>query len=136
MLLDLYLKETSVLAIRHQQVLEEARARIQHGETLSDLEQAGVVHILQVLIENAIGKAKQLLKSQHNVVPTSAYDTFHALVSAKQLDADTLDEWNAIIGLRNRIVHEYMNLDMSKVLEMVKAQKYQLITDFLLAPAV
>ena len=38
-----------------------------------------VLHALQVLIENAIGKGKQLLKAQRQPVPISAYDTFKAL---------------------------------------------------------
>ena len=34
----------------------------------------------------------------------------------------------------NRIVHDYMNIDMLRVLELVKKEQYRFITDFLLAP--
>jgi len=34
--------------------------------------------------------------------------------------------------LRNRIVHDYMNVDMSKVMELVASEKDKFITEFLL----
>lgn len=41
----------------------------------------------------------------------------------------------AIIGLRNRIVHEYMNLDISRVLKLIEQKNYEIVTEFLLSPA-
>jgi len=55
-------------------------------------------------------------------------------VAINQLDAEAAQQWSAIIGLRNRIVHEYMNLDMRQVLAVVKEAKYQRVIDFLRAP--
>jgi uncharacterized protein YutE (UPF0331/DUF86 family) len=43
------------------------------------LEQSGVLHALQILIENSIGKAKHLLKQANKLVPVSAYDAFASL---------------------------------------------------------
>lgn len=45
---------------------------------------------------------------------------------------ESLPAWNAVIGLRNWIVHGYMNVDMSKVLELVAPRGDKFITDFLL----
>ena len=131
---DLYLKETAVLANQYQKRLQQVTLRLQQNHPLSDLEAAGVIHTLQILIENAIGKAKQLLKYYNQPIPASAYDTMRALVDIHQITPEQLDEWYAIIGLRNRIVHEYMNLDVKRVLEVVKQEKYRLVTTFLLAP--
>ncbi len=107
---------------------------INGGITLSPLEQNGVLHALQVLIENAIGKAKHMLKFKKEHVPVSAYDTFSSLVRIKILPESQLPLWNAIIGLRNRIVHEYMNIDMEHVLQLVKQQDYKFVVEFLLNP--
>ena len=63
MRLDIYLKETQQLAEVNGDVMEEVRQRLLKGEKLSRLEQSGVLHVLQVLIENAIGKAKHTLSS-------------------------------------------------------------------------
>ena len=86
----------------------------------------------QVLIENAVGKAKQLLKAHGEPVPVSAYDAFTALARCGEIDVATLSAWNSVIGLRNRIVHDYMNVDMNKVLELVMSGSDKFITEFLL----
>lgn len=131
---ELYFRETADLARRHGALLDEARQIMAAGESLSDLETNGVLHTLQVLIENAIGKAKQTLKLAGEPVPTSAYDTMRAMVRINQIDAGHFSHWAAIIGLRNRIVHEYMNLDVDRVLQLVRDRDYMLVLDFLLAP--
>ena len=75
MRLDLYQAETAQIASEYSSLLDEARQQLSAGGTLSRLEQNGVLHALQVLIENAIGKAKQILKAviksypQHDLGP-------------------------------------------------------------------
>lgn len=134
MRLDLYQAETSQIAKEHSSLLDEARQQMSEGKTLSRLEQKGVLHALQVLIENAIGKAKQILKARGESVPVSAYDALKALVQINIISEADLAEWNAAIGLRNRIVHEYMNLDIERVLELVRADQHHFVTLFLLMP--
>lgn len=134
MSLDLYQQETANLARHKSMLLNEARQSLLTGKKLTPLEEEGVLHALQILIENAIGKTKHILKSADEPIPTSAYDSVQALARIGQLQQEQLSEWNAIIGLRNRIVYEYMNLDIGKVLTLVEQQKYQIIVDFLLAP--
>lgn len=131
MRLDLYQAETARIANEQSALLILAR-EIMAQRSLSLLEQGGVLHALQVLIENAIGKAKQLLKARNESVPVSAYDAFVALGRLGEIDMQSLPAWNAVIGLRNRIVHDYMNVDMGKVLELVTSGKDKFITEFLL----
>lgn len=133
MRLDLYLAETAHIAREQGALLDEARAKLLAGETLSRLEQNGVLHALQVLIENAVGKAKQTLKAAAEPVPVSAYDAFAALARCGGVREDELPAWNAVIGLRNRIVHDYMNVDMVRVLELVCLGRHEFVTAFLLA---
>ncbi|WP_306534100.1 DUF86 domain-containing protein [Geobacter sp.] len=134
MRLDLYQAETALIAQEQGALLDEARTTILSGGTLSRLEQNGVLHAIQVLVENAIGKAKQLLKAAGKQVPLSAYDSFFGLTELGTVKTSDLTDWNAIIGLRNRIVHDYMNIDMPRVLELVKNEQYRFVTDFLLEP--
>lgn len=132
MRLDLYQAETALIAQEQSALLDEASATLLAGGTLSRLEQNGVLHAIQVLVENAIGKAKQLLKVSGKQVPLSAYDSFLGLTELGIVKNSDLTFWNAAIGLRNRIVHDYMNIDMPRVLELVKNGQYRFITDFLL----
>ncbi|MEQ1591139.1 MAG: DUF86 domain-containing protein [Thiobacillaceae bacterium] len=135
MRLDLYQAETARIAAEQAALLTLAR-ELMAQRSLSLLEQGGVLHALQVLIENAIGKAKQLLKAHNEPVPVSAYDTFSALARCGEIDMVTLPAWNAVIGLRNRIVHDYMNIDMTKVMQLVASRDDGFITDFLLKAVV
>lgn len=132
MRLDLYQAETARIAAEQAALLSQARELMAQGRMLNALEQSGVLHALQVLIENAIGKAKQLLKAHNEPVPVSAYDAFAALARCGDIEVENLPDWNAVIGLRNRIVHDYMNVDMNKVLELVVSSRDKFITDFLL----
>ena len=134
MRLDLYQTETALIAQQQTSLLDEAAERLQSGSSLSRLEQNGVLHAIQVLVENAVGKSKQLLKASEKQVPLSAYDSFVGLAELGYINEQKLPAWNAAIGLRNRIVHDYMNINMQWVLELVKNDQYRFVTDFLMTP--
>ena len=134
MRLDLYAQETRRLASELGGVLAEVRQLLQAQHSLSKLEQSGaLLHAIQVLTENSIGKAKVILKSQGQTVPVSAYDAFSKLHSLGYINADQLRDWTAAIGMRNRIVHEYLNVSMAVVEEIIVKRQYQLQIDFLMA---
>lgn len=131
MQLELYQVETARIASQQSALLAQARVMLEQNHALSPLEQSGVLHALQILIENAIGKAKQWLKAQNQTVPISGYDAFSALAQYGLIAQTDLPDWNAVIGLRNRIVHDYMNMDMNQVLALVASGREKFITDFL-----
>ena len=133
MRLEIYAEETRRLASELGGVLAEVRQLLQAQHTLSKLEQSGALHAIQVLTENSIGKAKVILKSQGQTVPVSAYDAFSKLHALGYINADQLRGWTAAIGMRNRIVHEYLNVSMTVVEEIIVKQYYQLQIDFLIA---
>ena len=132
MRLDVYQAETLQVVAEQGALLDTARSLMAQGRVLSPLEQAGVLRALQVLIENAIGKAKHLLKAKGVAVPVSGYDAFANLVSQQLIDAEDLPQWNAAVGLRNRIVHDYMNIDMEQVLALVANKHDAFVREFLL----
>jgi uncharacterized protein YutE (UPF0331/DUF86 family) len=131
---DLYHAETKRIASEQGALLDEASARLKSLQPLTALEQNGLLHGLQVLIENAIGKAKQQLKVRGEVVPVSAYDAFTALARLGIIEKENLPAWHGIIGLRNHIRFDYMNMDMDRILDLVKDRRHGFIVDFLMAP--
>ena len=134
MRLDLYQAESERIANEQMVLLAEAKQRILAGAPLSRLEQSGVLHALQVLIENAIGKAKHTLKSAGEPVPVSAHDAFVSLEQHGGISWQELQQWNSAIGLRNRIVHDYMNIDIQLVYELITNDRFQFIAAFLHKP--
>lgn len=134
MRLDLYQAESERIANEQMALLEEAKQRILSGAPLSRLEQSGVLHAFQVLMENAIGKSKHLLKSAGEPVPVSAYDAFANIEQHGDINSQELQQWNSSIGLRNRIVHDYMNIDMQLIYELITNDRHQFIAAFLRKP--
>ena len=64
----------------------------------------------------------------------SGYDAFAQLQRDHLISPEAMREWTAAIGLRNRIVHDYLNVDMAVIETLIKEQKYLLQVQFLLAP--
>lgn len=133
MRLDLYQAETERIASEQAFLLDEAQARLAAGKALSRLEESGVLHALQVLIENAIGKAKNQLKALGKPVPVSAHDAFSSLLRLGLL-SESAGRWSSIVGIRNRIVHDYMNIDMAIIRSLVIAGQYRFVVDYLRSP--
>ncbi|MBZ9539602.1 DUF86 domain-containing protein [Modicisalibacter tunisiensis] len=83
---------------------------------------------LQLLTEACIGIAKQRLKSLGVVVPSDARQTFSKLKSLGHDDSGI--PWNKVIGLRNALVHDYLNLDAEIVETIIRRRDYQNLVDF------
>ena len=67
--LEIYQQQTERLILLHGRILAEATERLLNGKALSPMEEQGVLHSLQVVIENSIGKAKHYLKHLGLKVP-------------------------------------------------------------------
>ncbi|TFH87412.1 DUF86 domain-containing protein [Billgrantia azerbaijanica] len=83
---------------------------------------------LQLLTEAGIGIAKQRLKSLGAVVPSDARQAFAKLQALGHDSSDT--PWNKVIGLRNALVHDYLNLDAEIVESIIRRRDYQKLFDF------
>lgn len=132
MKIELYQAETEKMCRFHQNILDEAKQRLEANDPFSNMEKLGIIHALQVLIENAIGKAKHLLKMKQQTVPVSAHDVFQLLQQLNLID--NLEKWNKIIGFRNAVVHEYLTISEDIVFAIVTKQEYQFVLDFLNQP--
>lgn len=97
-------------------------AAIATVQQLSRLEQSAAERLLQVLVEAAIGVAKHWVKAQSNSIPSDAYSSFEKLSQLGTLNSDELQQWRKIIGLRNALVHDYLNFSV-EVLQRVLIQR-------------
>ena len=131
MQLDIYLQETAAHAARLEVMLADAKGRLIESGTLTPLETGGALHAIQVLVENAIGKAKQLVKAARGVTPVDAYSAFEDLAALGMLTAGELGNWRQVIGMRSRIVHDYLNIDTQVLFALLRDDAYQFVVDFL-----
>ena len=134
MRLKIYQQETQKLSEKHKKVLDEIHRQIEKNSGLSLIEEQAALHSLQVTIENAIGKARHILKLHNKEVPVSAYDLFEELKSQGLIQSQELNQWKKIIGLRNIIVHEYMKVNMEMVMNVILEKKYEFVLAFLNLP--
>jgi uncharacterized protein YutE (UPF0331/DUF86 family) len=117
-----YIGALRISLSRYQAELSEIRA-ILALRALSNLEYRAAERTLQVSIEACIGVAKHWAKALAGHTPQDAYQAFEILAQRGELSPDTLIGWRKIIGLRNALVHDYLNID-PEIIRSVIAQGY------------
>ncbi len=96
------------------------------------VERKGAERLLQTLVEACIGVAKHWLKQQNKVLPADAYSVFEKLMELQLISIDDASEWQRIIGMRNAIVHDYLNLDEKVIRAIIVNQMYLKLQEFAL----
>ncbi|WP_428357395.1 type VII toxin-antitoxin system HepT family RNase toxin [Methyloprofundus sp.] len=96
------------------------------------VERKGAERLLQTLVEACIGVSRHWLKQQNKVLPTDAYGVFKKLMELQLIPTEDAQEWQRIIGMRNAIVHDYLNLDEKIIKTIVVDKMYLKLQDFAL----
>ena len=113
--------------LRHaEQCVEELDelGQILHGRGWTRLEQRAAERSLQLLVEACIGIAKRWVKHLGLTVPLDAYPCFEKLAERGQITDNPPDVWRKIVGLRNVLVHDYLNVDPDVIRDVVKNRYY------------
>ena len=80
---------------------------------------------LQILIENAIGKARRILKHFNcPVVPTRSRDPFVIMHEIGLISDESYQTLMQAVGFRNSMIHDYMNFDEKVLLDIVREKLY------------
>ena len=96
------------------------------------VERKGAERLLQTLVEACIGISKHWLKQQNKVLPVDAYSVFEKLMDLQLISMDDAQEWRRIIGMRNAIVHDYLNLDEKVIKAIIVSKIYLKLQTFAL----
>lgn len=59
-----------------------------------------------------------------------AYDAFASPERVGIIRQNKLMQWNAVIGLRNRIVHNYVNVDIQFIYNLISNNQYKFLGEF------
>lgn len=86
--------------------------------------------LLQLLTEVNIGLAKHWVKSIKKSAGANAYQSFIELHDHDLITDSELDRWRKVIGLRNTLVHDYLNVDKRIVKQVIKTKDYNELKDF------
>ena len=101
------------------------RLRQMEGVTLNDYlldfdKQLIVERLLQLLVEAASDINAYLLVEIHSKTPESYFDSFIEAGKKKIIDFEFAQELAQASGLRNRLVHQYEEIDNSIVFQAIK----------------
>jgi len=77
--------------------------------------------LFQLLVDAAVGINGEVAESVGKIPPSDYYTSFFALLQCGWIDHDTAGALAPLAGVRNRLVHQYEELDPSLVYEMIQA---------------
>ena len=116
-----------------KEVLDILFSQLQSNNTLGKIELRAARASLQILIENAIGKARRILKHYNcPIVASRGRDAFEIMYNASLIDDEQYQNLMQAVGFRNAMIHDYMNFDETILIKIIAEQKYLNIYNFLI----
>jgi uncharacterized protein YutE (UPF0331/DUF86 family) len=85
--------------------------------------------LVQVLIKSCIGLAKHWVKAKGLGLVTDANRAFVLLEQYGEINTSALN-WREIIGMRNALLHDYLNLDTGVLSDIIQQKRYQDLDGF------
>lgn len=108
---------------RHIVALDELVAHIGKRE-LTFNEQSACERHIQVIVEMAIGVSKHYLKKRGRPVPVEARVAISDAYLLAGLKDPALAGLRGAVGMRNVIVHDYLNVSWSEIETVLSARAY------------
>ncbi|MBI5186577.1 MAG: DUF86 domain-containing protein [Nitrospinae bacterium] len=126
------MNKTNEIAGEEKKVLDELSDACLNKGSLDPIQLRAAKNSLQVLIENAIGKGKQILKHYNcPVVPIRGRDVFNFMHEMGLISRETYTALIKAVGLRNAMIHDYMDFDNEILARVLKEKAYSAIHEFL-----
>jgi uncharacterized protein YutE (UPF0331/DUF86 family) len=97
---------------------------------LSRHEYHSAERLVQVLVEACIGLSKHWVKSLNKEVPNDAYQSINRLKELGYLSDDDALNWRKIIGLRNTLMHDYLNIESGIIKKVIEDKFYSTLITF------
>jgi len=128
-----YLASSRQTAEAEKEVLDQLQEKVIQSGALDKIEIRAARASMQILIENAIGKARRILKHYNcPLVPSRARDALVIMFETGLLDDALYQSLMAAVGFRNAMIHDYMNFDETVLLGILRSGKYLKVYEFLM----
>ncbi len=98
-----------------------ALAQLPKAELLNDMARlGGAKYYLQVAVECCVDAANHIIARQNWRAPTSLADSFTVLAENHVIPAEFLGTARQMVGMRNRLVHLYWDVDAETVYDTLQ----------------
>ena len=125
-----YLHEVQAYAENIVSELDEL-GDLSETSKLSNRDFYAIERLLQIFTEACIGIAKHWVKLLNKTAPADAYQAFELLLVMGVISHQELPAWKRIIGMRNALVHDYLNVDRQIVLAVLRQRAYHQLLEFI-----
>ncbi|MFT6732256.1 MAG: hypothetical protein ACJAS9_000435 [Polaribacter sp.] len=122
--LELYLIEAEKHKSQYFSELNELRQDLLN-DNFRRRDYRATERVLQIFTELCVGLSKHWLKTLQVDSASDAYKTFSLLKENNQISSDELIRWRKIIGMRNGLVHDYLNIDPMIIEDVIRNKHYQ-----------
>jgi uncharacterized protein YutE (UPF0331/DUF86 family) len=109
--------------------LDDLRDRLAQ-RPLTFIERSATERSLQIVIEAAVGASKHTLRAHGRPIPTEARTAIERVYEVTGLTTPALDEMRGAVGMRNAIVHDYLNLDWALLERVLTEGRYRRVQQF------
>lgn len=92
----------------------------------ADMERSAMERCFQLIVDAAVGINEHIISEQNLKIPNDYYSTFSILSSTNILPKDFADKIAPSVGLRNKLVHQYDKVDISRMISDIRKN----ITDY------
>jgi len=110
-------------------ILNEYSQENTHTWTERDL--LAIQRALQVYIEAFIGMARYVVQQKYQLTVSQSREALDELKSHGDLPIDQHAEFMKILGLRNMLVHDYLDLNDDIVQAIVTKRQYAVLEDWM-----
>lgn len=114
---------------QHEAGLDELSDIIKN-RPLTFNERSATERSIQVLVEAAIGYSKHYLKLNQKPVPAEARASIERVYELLAISLPDVADMRGAIGMRNAIIHDYLNLEWQKIEAVLKQRKYKNIKNY------
>ena len=112
---------------KHRQKMLRVLAEYSTQKQWNEKDLLAIQHALQVLIESLIGLARYTANLRYGVTLHRSREALDELKDRSLLDSKLHQEVMKMIGFRNIMVHDYLNVDEEIVRSIVVTKQYQVI---------